>query len=165
MGAFNQLYDRWRFRLTSFAGDEFRTHLQRVGVSYKDIKLTSTQMDSLNGTPVELIPAPGAGKAIEVLGAFSYIDAGSTPFELGSGTLLFKYTNGSGAEVATAIPNATVESATDTYYRSVALAVVPVVNAAIVAHAGADVTAGNGAVYIRVYYRTVTIETINPALS
>jgi len=154
---FDATLDRWKHRILSFCGEtELRDHLIRGGImSYKDFKLTSTQMDTLNATPVTLIAAPGAGKALVVEGVYTFIDAGSTAFELGSGTLDFKYTNGSGAQVATSVPNAQVESSSDTQYRSVALAVVPVLNAVVVAHASADVTAGNGTIYGRVWYRIV----------
>lgn len=154
--AFNSLLDRWKHRILSYAGEtEFRDHLVRGKINYQDFKLTSTQLDTANATPVTLLAAPGAGLVNVVVSVFTKVVAGATPFELGSGTLGFLYTDGSGAAVATAVPNATVESATDAYYSSVALAVAPVVNAVIVAKPSADVTAGNGTLYGRIYYVTL----------
>lgn len=155
---FNSYLDRWKHRILSMAGSkDFSEHLQRAGLSYKDFKLTSTQLDTLNATPVALIAAPGAGLVTLVSQVFTFIDVGATPFEAGSATLGFTYTDGSGAASATAIPNATLESATDTYYWSVGLACVPVVNAAIVASVGTDISAGDGTLYGRIWYRTVKV--------
>lgn len=154
--AFNGLLDRWKHSILSYVGNlELRDHLLRGQVFYQDFKLTAAQMDTLNATPVEILAAPGSGLAIIVEGILTKIVPGATPFELGSGTLAFQYTDGSGAAVATAVPNANVEAAATDYYRSVGLAVVPVVNAKIVAKASADVTAGDGAVYGRIYYRVI----------
>ena len=155
---FNAYLDRWKQKFKQLHGhNQFVDHLNRSVQSYVDFKLTAAQMDTLNATPVALLAAPGAGLVNIVEGVVTFIDAGATAFELGAGTLDFRYTNGAGASVATSVPNATVESASDTYYRSVPLAAVPVVNAAVVAYASADVTDGDGVVYGRIYYRTVKV--------
>lgn len=153
---FNSYLDRWKQKILQFAADpQFRDHLQRAGLSYVDWKLTAAQMNTLNATPVALLAAPGTGLVNIFEGAFTFVDAGATPFEAGSATLKFCYTDASGVEALTAVPNATVESATDTYYKSVSLAGVPVVNAALVAVIGTDVSAGDGTLYGRIWYRTV----------
>ena len=155
---FNRLLDRWKHRILSYAGTrELLDHLNRSDVNFKDFKLTSTQMDTLNATPVELLAAPGAGLVNVIEGIVTRVVPGGTAFELGSGVLSFLDTDGSGAKLATDVPNATVESATETYYRSVGLAVVPVVNSKVVAKTSADVTAGNGTIYGRIYYRTLKV--------
>lgn len=125
--------------------------------SWIDVKITAAQMDTLNATPVSLIPAPGAGLVTLVQGVFTRVVPGATPFELGSGTLGFQYTDGSGVVAATAVTNAVAESATATSFVSIATAGVPVLNAAIVFTASADVTAGDGALYIRIYYKTIDV--------
>jgi hypothetical protein len=144
---FNSYLDRWKQKILQFAGDkQFSEHLQRAGLSYQDFTLTAAQMNTLNATPVAVLAAPGAGLVNIPAGIVTYIDAGATPFELGSGVLDYKYTDGSGAKAGTSVTNAAVESATDTQFLSIPEAVVPVANAAIVAHASADVTAGDGVV-------------------
>lgn len=155
---FNNYLDSWKQKILSYAGStQFRDHLQRQMLSYKDFTLTSTQMDTLNATPVALIAAPGSGLINVVDEIFTYVAAGATPFELGSGVLDYRYTDGSGVKVATSVPNAQVESASATYYRSIKADGVPVANAAIVAYASADVSAGNGTVYGRIWYRTLKV--------
>lgn len=155
---YNSFLDRWKQKLLQFSGDtQFRDHLQRSGLSYKDFTLTATQMDTLNATPVSILAAPGAGLVTIVEGIYTRVAPGVTPFEAGSATLDYKYTDASGVVVATAVPNAQVEAATAAvgYYRSIATAGVPVANAAIVASIGTDVSAGDGVVYGRIWYRTV----------
>lgn len=143
-------------KLKTMQGDASFVNLLQGGlINYKDTTLSATALDSANATPITILPAPGAGLANVVVGILTYVDAGATAFELGSGTLGFLYTDGSGASVATAATNAVVESSTDTYYWSVPAAVVPVVNAVIVAKPSADVTAGDGTIYTRVFYLTV----------
>ena len=134
-----------------------RDNLVRCQDSFQDFNISAAEMDALNATPKTLLAAPGSGLANVVTGVFTFVDAGATAFELGSGTLGYLYTDGSGAAVATAVPNATVESASDTYYWSQGSAVVPVVNAVIVAKASADVTAGDGVIYGRIFYKTVKV--------
>lgn len=141
--------------LQAVADVPFRNNLAKTIPSFVDFRLTAAQMDALNATPITLIAAPGAGRGIIVHRVVTEITPGATPFELGVGTLNYKYTNGAGADTATAVPNATVESASQTFYHSVGLAVVPVANAPIVAHTSADVTAGDGFVAGRIYYTVV----------
>ena len=158
--SFNGLLDRWKHRLLSVYGEtELRDHVLRGTVHYKDVVMTSTQLDSANATPIELIAAPGSGLALIPLAALTKVVAGSTAFELGSGTGAFKYTDGSGVEALTAVTNAILETTANAtgYYRSVGLAGVPVVNAALVFQPGADVTAGNGNIYVRVCYLVVKV--------
>lgn len=153
---FNVLQDLNRANFYKWTGENtMRDNLLRTQINFQDFKITAAEMDTLNATPKTLLSAPGSGLVNVVLGIFTKISAGATPFELGSGTLGYLLTDGSGAAAATAVPNATVESATDAYYWSVSLAVAPVVNTPIVAKASADVTAGDGTVYGRIYYMTL----------
>lgn len=160
--AFNRLLDRWKHRVLSFAGDtELRDQLTRSGQSYQDFVLTAAQMDALNATPVSILAAPGSGLVNLPTGLFLKVNAtGFTRFELGSGVLEFRYTDGSGAQVITDITNTVVESASDILQWAPPILVVPVVNAAIVAHASADVTAGTGNIQGRLFYRTLKVSEI-----
>lgn len=137
----------------------------RTQDGFEDFSISSTEMNTLNATPKTIISAPGAGKFLLATQAFTFIDVGSVDFELGSGTLDYNYTDGSGDPVVTVVPNTIVEASADAYYRSIALAVAPVVNAPIVAHTTADVTAGNGTVYGRIYYRVLTVSELSTTRS
>lgn len=156
--SFNSLDPRNSNRMFGWVGENvLAKNLLSTQLNYVDWTLSSTQMDTLNATPVTLLAAPGSGLMNIVEGIVTFVDAGSTPFELGTGTLGFLYTDGSGDAVATAVPNATVESASDVYYYSVPLAVAPLANALICAKASADVTAGNGTLYGRIFYKTIVV--------
>lgn len=158
MLGFNSLLDRWKHRILSYAGNtELRDHLVRGTLNYYDFQLTAAQMDALNATPVEVLPAPGAGLVNIPMYALTKIVAGSTAFELGTGVLEFRYTDGSGAKPLADVPNASLEAAQNTtvFYNSIAASVAPVSNAKVVAKASADVTAGNGTVYGRIWYLTI----------
>lgn len=163
MGALNQLADRWRHRLMGIVSDDFTSHMQRVGVSYVDVKITAAELDALNATPKELVAAPGSGKILECLGILAKLDFQATGLELGSGTLDCRYQNSSGG-LAAQITNAFTEGAADAYYKAVGRDVVALVNQALVLHASADVTAGDSILYLRVYYRTVAAVEVDPSV-
>lgn len=134
-----------------------RDNLVRTQLSYSDFKLTATQMDGAFAAAISILSAPGAGLVNIVDSIVTYVAAGATPFELGSSNLAYLYTDKNGAAVSSEVTNAVVETATTAYYFSVGAAVVPVVNAAIVAWPKADVTAGDGTVYGRIFYKTVKV--------
>lgn len=163
MGQLNQLAERFNFRMKGLFSDDFTKDLLRVGISYKDVKLTSTQMDTLNATPVELVAAPGSGKFLEVIAVLAYVVPVLTAFELGSGTVDMRYTNSSGG-LAAQLTNAFVESAAAALFKAYGRDVVITENAALVAYASADVSAGDGALYLRVFYRTQKTSEISPTV-
>lgn len=156
--SFKSFIDASKQKFLEMHGDTaFRDNLVRIAESYQDTKLTSTLLDTANATPVEVCPAPPTGYINVITGILTRVVPGATPFELGTGTLGFLLTDGSGASVATAVPNAQLESASTTHYWSVPAAVVPLLATKVVAKPSADVTAGDGAVYIRVFYYTVKV--------
>lgn len=118
-----------------------------------DLNLTSAQMDTLNATPVEAIAAPGAGYVTQVESVLCKLVYGTT-YDLGSGTVDFRYENSSGG-LAAQLTNAFVESTADAYFTAPGLAAVALANKAIVAYASADVSTGTGALNCRLHYRTV----------
>lgn len=156
--SFKPYLDLVKSKFSELHGDTaFRDNLIRGELGFQDTKFTAAQMDTLNATPLEVLAAPPTGYINLVQAIFTRIVPGATPFELGSGTLGFLLTDGSGASVATAVPNATVESATTTHYLSPPAAVVPLLATKVVAKPSADVTAGDGAVYVRVYFLSVKV--------
>lgn len=158
----NGLLDRYKQKFLEFCGGtEFRDHFLRSQAFYKDFVLTAAQMDTLNATPVTVLAAPGAGLVILVQGILLQVNAtGFTAFELGSGVLEFKYTDGSGAKTVTDVTNAVVETATDVMDWCPGIVCAPLANALICAHASADVSAGTGNIQGRIFYRTVKVSEI-----
>src|SRR5438445_4364520 len=56
-----------------------------VPVQTASLTLTSTQLQHLKAAPVQLIPAPGAGKALSVISASMQYKCGSAPYSAASG--------------------------------------------------------------------------------
>jgi hypothetical protein len=69
--------------------------------------LSAAQIIAMNATPVTLVPAPGAGLGIVVESVIFKMTRTATAFT-GGGTVQFRYTNGAGTEVATALAAAIV---------------------------------------------------------
>jgi|15BtaG_2_1085339.scaffolds.fasta_scaffold00070_31 hypothetical protein len=67
--------------------------------------LTGAEVKVLNATPIEVIPAPGAGKAIIVDEVEWFLDFATAAYDgVGAGeNLSLKYTNGSGADLSVAV--------------------------------------------------------------
>lgn len=130
--------------------------LRHAVEEYKDVTLTAAQLDALAATPVSLIAAPGAGKITLVTKVIGFNDFGTTAYAGSSQVLNIKYTNNSGATICAFSEANFVEAAADAWEVPAMILVVPVVNAAVVAGANADWTTGDGVIYLRLYYRTVT---------
>lgn len=158
----NVLLDRFKQKFLEMHGDvDFRNHRLRVQQSYKDFVLSATQMDTLNATPVTVLAAPGSGLLNLVTGVLLQVNStGFTAFELGSGVLEFRYTDGTGAKVITDVTNAVVEAATDTIDWCPAIVSAGVANAVVCAHTSTDVTAGTGNIQGRIFYLTVKVSEI-----
>lgn len=62
-------------------------------IRYKTIKITSLEILALNGTPKELVPAPGAGRAIEFVSAVLHLDYDTATYT-GNGTLEIRTVTG-----------------------------------------------------------------------
>lgn len=70
-------------------------------VEVTDTLITSAQVLALNATPITVVAAPGTNKYTEFLGAIVFLDYNSAAYvdDIGE-DLVFKYTDGSGAEVS-----------------------------------------------------------------
>lgn len=124
----------------------------------KKVHLTSAQILALYSTPITLVPAPGAGYAViieRIVGKATYSTAAYT----GSNNLEFRYTNGSGAKVATDVEEAFINVASGTLLTSVAgleAEFAPVANAAVVVCVPSqNPAAGSGVIDLTVMYRLV----------
>jgi len=124
------------------------------------VTLTSAQILALDTTPVSVIAAPGANKAI-VIDSCEIRHAGGTAYAaIAAGDDLFlKYTDGSGAQALTTIETTGFLDQTSAQIRHIPNntigIITPVANAAIVASLGGAITTGNFDVLLRIRYRIV----------
>lgn len=129
--------------------------------------ITSAQLLALNATPQQVVAAPGAGKAIIVVGAVLHKPAGTAYAGIAIGEdLAFKYTDGAGLEVAVSETTGFLDQATAqtryTHLRTAANVAgtasdfTPVANAKIVLQLlVGEITTGTSPLYVRVFYRVV----------
>jgi len=126
------------------------------------VTLTSEQVNALFTTPIAIIPAPGAGKVIEVTSLFLQYNYGSVAYTIGSATnLALRYTDGSGTLITASVSVTGFLDQTADEVRIAPTATSsfePTTNAAVVLTlAGANVSAGNGTLVASVAYRVHTL--------
>jgi hypothetical protein len=127
------------------------------------VTIPYTAVRTLFTTPVELVPAPGAGYANVLQEAVVFLDYGSAGYDAvgGSDELTIKYTNGSGAVCATVEGTGFLNATSDqvrVIKGAAAADVTPVANAALVAHITTGeiyTAAGDSPLKFKVYYRVV----------
>lgn len=147
-------------KLISAVGDaNMARALQSDICSHRDTVLTSAEIDALNATPIELVPAPGAGKSLFVCSVVAWLNYNSTAWAGSSETIPLKY--GTAGTTITTITEAFMERTSDGYQNLLPVDGVGAQdNTAIYATANADFTTGNSPLSVRVYYRTVGGSTI-----
>ena len=122
--------------------------------------LTATQVKALNTTPLVIASAPGANKCSVVLEVFAKYVFGTTAYT-GSNALEFRYTSSNGAKASSDVNANLLLSGSGTNYRvakgaDAAATLIPVVNAPIVVYVpSANPAQGDGALTLKVYYRTI----------
>ncbi len=127
-----------------------------------DVTISSTELLALNATPKTLVAAPGAGYALVPLSIQLFLDYNSAAYSgVASGEdLALKYTNASGAILATIETDPFLTSTADAYRFQfpVTTTITPVDNAALVLHLlSGEVAAGNSPLRCRVRYRRITL--------
>lgn len=140
------------------------------GLCVEEVQLSSAQILALNATPITLIAAPGASKALIFEGAVIHKPAGTAYAGIAAGEdLALKYTDASGAEVGQCEMTGFADQATAQarYIRphtaaSGVSSITPVANAALVAHMlTGEITTGDSVFNLRIFYRIVP--TVLPA--
>lgn len=92
--------------ITGSIGDISRTAL---------VSLTNAQLKALRATPVELVPAQGAGRQIHFLSGWLRLNAGANVVTESTANLGIKYTDGSGVQVCETVESTGfIDQAVDT---------------------------------------------------
>jgi predicted RecA/RadA family phage recombinase len=124
-----------------------------------DITITSAQLLALNATARQIVAAPGAGKAIVLIGVLGYKAAGTAYAGIAAGEdIAFKYTNSSGTSVGQMETTGFLDQTTAQvrYTPAVTTDHTPVANAALVAHLlTGEIITGDSDLVLRVFYRVV----------
>lgn len=147
------------------AGAVSSASLDETLIRYAAVSLTNAQVLNLRATPIELVAAPGAGKAIEFVSAVLIFDYTAAYTET-TDNLGIKYTNGSGVQVSETIEttgflDATADTMTTAVARpDVIVAKTGCENKALVLHNLGDGEFGGGdaanALRVKVAYRVHT---------
>ena len=125
------------------------------------VTITTGQLLALHATPKELVAAPGANKAIVLVGATLMLDFNSVAYDgVAAGEdLEIRYTNGAGQLVATIETDPFLTSAADAVryvYPASTAAITPVANAALVMNlASAEIATGNSPLKVKVEYKII----------
>lgn len=140
------------------------TDAQALVWSIARVELLTAEILALRATPIEIVAAPGALKAIIVDHVECFLDFNATGYVAGAGEdLSFRYTDETGIEVCPPIDGADfIDEVVDTFAYSpgvetdAAQGFVPVVNAAVVASMNSgEVATGDSPVFVHLYYRIV----------
>ena len=76
--------------------------LDESTVQYAEVEISAAEILDLFATPVELVPAPGAGLVLEFISLLLAYDWNSVAYTIGTaGNLQVKYTDGAGEAVST----------------------------------------------------------------
>lgn len=122
------------------------------------VALTAAQIIAMGTTPVSLIAAPGAGKAIIVDDITFKMVTTATAFT-GGGAVEFRYTDASGAKVSADVAAAVVTAGAGTSFtnvRGIEASLTAVANAAIVVrNPTAAFAAGTGTAVVSIDYHIV----------
>lgn len=133
-------------------------------VQFADVTISSAQLLALNATPRQILAAPGAGLANVLIDVVAYKAAGTAYAGIAAGEdLSIKYTDASGLEVAEIettgfLDQATAQTRYATAFRAASgiSSITPVANAALIMMLlSGEITTGNSALKLRVYYRVV----------
>jgi hypothetical protein len=158
-----------RAEVSGVAGDVAPVYIQPIviatdtGIATADVTITTEELLALNATPIELIAAPGAGKAILVEDVQLFLDFNAAAYAgIAAGEdLALKYTDGNGAQILAVETTGFLDAVADEYRHArpaTTAAIEAVANAAVVAHMlVGEITTGDSPLKCRIRYRTVDV--------
>ena len=127
------------------------------GLSDTNIKVSvpAVNLHALTTTPYQLIAAPQTGYVLHIKSIVCFLDAGTTPFDFPATAVIPKM----GTLEFNTIPQATLNSATDTVFNigEKAGAIIPAATALMLTGPNTGSTNGNGILYFNITYQTLKL--------
>ena len=123
------------------------------------VSLSAAQIKTISTIPISVIPAPGAGKVIEIISAFLKFNYGTVTFDAGASRSLAIYTSTSSAiqyETANDILNRT-SSTIQTFDKGSSKPDALVENQPIYVDGGSNSTVGDSTIDLYINYRIITL--------
>jgi len=149
--------DNTRTEILSSTGKLSNTVLNNDVFLEKTVVLTATNIKAMYTTAVDVIAAPGAGKAIIIDECRYFLDSSGTDYANG-GVVTLAYTDKAGDACTGEIAAISVTASADTYDMVKGVAVAPVENAVVcVLNATAAFITGTSPVTLQIKYRIVTL--------
>lgn len=152
--------------------DNIRTRVRHMVGGYRTVKIPTASVLTLNSVPVQIVPAPGSGLLIVPTMMIATLVYNSATYAVNASGASLKYgSDGSGTSTGFTLTQGFLQSSSGTntqiVNQSSAATYLPAstdVNTALTLIAAtADPTTGDSDLYVRVYYRVVTVPFTNPA--
>lgn len=131
---------------------------EAVSLYVAEVELSAAQIIAMNGAPVEVIGAPGAGKVIKIVDMTQILDYGTATFTGGGEVLLFDSNNEALTE---AIPTESVTDTVDAIFVTGAVIMphIAAPNSPIyITNDTAPFAIGDGVIRIKITYRVFNTE-------
>lgn len=147
--------------------------MRHVVGGYRTVQIPTASVLTLNTVPIQIVPAPGAGKLIVPTMMIASMVYNSTTYSTNSGGASLIYgTAGAGTSTGFTVTQAFLQASTGTNVQVInqasAATYLPAatdVNVPLtLIAASSDPTTGNSDLYIRVYFMIVTVPFANPAV-
>lgn len=147
---------------------EARTFLGKVDLQPQelDTPVSSAEILDLHSTFIEVVPAPGAGKAVLFLGGFIFYDYNSIAYTVDSADNMGFYYGNSGAFIAGIETQGLLDQTSDVYrgtadYAAVLSTMTMPLNERVELRLTGAVTNGNSPIGVRVQYRIIDLSTLS----
>lgn len=144
--------------INAFGNPEYRDEAIDMGARFAQLKIISTDVKTLNRTPLLAVTSPGTGKALLPVAVYATMDFRSKAYTYTGAKLnLFYGGQASTGQKAAAVPGAFLTNSSDkSELALVSTGINPLEDTALYVNVDtSNPTVGDSDIYLRVYYRIV----------